>query len=174
MASFSQNSRVSDQIMDYYLRHGQNRDLEKFLRLRSSTTRSSSDGSLPALDELDRREHIAEKVGKSMENLSTLRKQSDRQNSQKLQNTQNVEETEQTPVTQQGNSAEKKSPRKTQQQQSTPPVEMVVKETKSEKKSGRNFNFNLESVIEIKLPPATVVQNPLLVSPPRNILGSYL
>ncbi|XP_053698596.1 centrosome-associated protein Alms1a-like [Sabethes cyaneus] len=168
MANLSRNSRVSDQIMEYYLRYGQNRDLEKFLRLRSSTTRSSSDGSLPGLDELDRREQVSEKIGKSMENLSTLKQRCDQQNSQKSDNSsKSKEKVGQSSTVQQQKPAEEPSPEKTQQA-----AGIVVKETKSEMKSGKKFNFNLESVIEIKLPPAPVVQHPLLISPPRNVLAS--
>ncbi|XP_055533531.1 centrosome-associated protein Alms1a-like [Wyeomyia smithii] len=170
MANLNRNSRVSDQIMDYYLRYGQNRDLEKFLRLRSSTTRSSSDGSLPALDELDRREQVAEKIGKSMENLSTLGQQKDRQFAQKSEQSKESEKTNPDTETQQSDHTDKNSSEKTKQQENRPTVGMVVKETKNEKKSGRNFNFNLESVIEIKLPSETVTHNPfLLAAPPGNV-----
>ncbi|XP_058467596.1 uncharacterized protein LOC131440362 [Malaya genurostris] len=163
MANFNRNSRVSDQIMDYYLRYGQNRDLEKFLRLRSSTTRSSSDGSLPALDELDRREQIAEKLGRSLENLSVLETQEKRKtlSHERLNEagaSKNLEEKD--------TSETEKSKLSPKQQQPKPSsAEIVVKETKNEKKSGRNFNFNLESVIEIKLPPVPVVQQPIIISP---------
>lgn len=151
MANFSGNSRVTDQIMEYYLRYGQNRDLEKFLRLRAAnTTRSSSDGSIPAATMAAEEVHrLGGKIGKSMENLSTLKKQ------------EQVEERGRKSaelMSASGGSQEKQDEKQK--------VE-VVKETKSEKKSGRNFNFNMESVIEIKLPPVATVQQPIVISPPQ-------
>ncbi|XP_039437161.1 centrosome-associated protein Alms1a-like [Culex pipiens pallens] len=161
MANISGNARITDQIMDYYVRHGQNRDLERFLRLRAaSTTRSSSDGSLPGLEELDRRERVAEKVGRSMENLSTMR--GEEQGKEKGKSRERLDASGGS-----GKSSGVKSPAKVE---AAP--EVVVKEVKSEKKSGRNFNFNLESVIEIKLPQAPPVQPAMLVSPRQAILGS--
>lgn len=160
MANISGNARITDQIMDYYVRHGQNRDLERFLRLRAaSTTRSSSDGSLPGLEELDRRERVAGKVGRSMENLSTMR--GEEQGNEKGKSRERLDASGGS-----GKSSGVKSPAKVE---AAP--EVVVKEVKSEKKSGRNFNFNLESVIEIKLPQAPPVQPAMLVSPRQAILG---
>ncbi|XP_055616787.1 centrosome-associated protein Alms1a-like isoform X2 [Toxorhynchites rutilus septentrionalis] len=156
MTNITKNARITDQIMDYYMRYGQNRDLEKFLRLRASTTRSSSDGSLPAFDELDRRTKLTEKLGKSMENLSTLR--NDEQERSKSQERLNASGGS----AKSGHSAKDKSSEKEQKddkQQQAIQSGMVVKETKCERKSGRNFNFNLESVIEIKLPsPQPILQ----------------
>ncbi|XP_058813269.1 uncharacterized protein LOC131677452 [Topomyia yanbarensis] len=159
MANLSRDGRISDQIMNYYLRYGQNRDLEKFLRLRASTTRSSSDGSLPALDELDRRGEIVEKLGKSLENLSTLAKLEQRQ-------TRSQEQLDGSGGSAKSNKKDASDAEKPNAKQSPPKqppsTGVVVKETKNEKKSGRNFSFNLESVIEIKLPPSTVVQQPVI------------
>ncbi|XP_052867982.1 centrosome-associated protein Alms1a-like [Anopheles cruzii] len=151
----SQSDRVTDLIMHYYMQHGRNRDLEKYLRLRrmSNATRSSSDGSLPGLDELQRRTMgagcAAERsgVGRSMENLSTLRKQAERQE---------LAEGEQSLRNASGESA--KSVAKSDAEQPPPATKGVtVREKKVEQKSGRNFNFNLESVIEINLPPPPTI-----------------
>lgn len=168
MANFSGNSRVTDQIMEYYLKFGQNRDLEKFLRLRAAanTTRSSSDGSIPAAtmaaEEMDR---LGGKVGRSMENLSTLKKQ------------EQAEERGRKSAELLGASGGSEGKREEKKPEVEVPKEVVVKETKSEKKSGRNFNFNLESVIEIKLPPVAAVQQqvPIVISPPQQgMLGEFL
>uniref|UniRef100_A0A182VYQ2 ALMS_motif domain-containing protein n=1 Tax=Anopheles minimus TaxID=112268 RepID=A0A182VYQ2_9DIPT len=153
----SQSDRVTDLIMHYYMEHGRNRDLEKYLRLRrmSNATRSSSDGSLPCLDELQRRVCRSDRsgVGKSMENLSTLRKKADQQQ---------LEESEKSLRNASAESAKSvanKTPDKvgTDAGDSTEAKGVTVKETKVEHKSGRNFNFNLESVIEINLPPPPTI-----------------
>ncbi|XP_055585952.1 centrosome-associated protein Alms1a-like [Uranotaenia lowii] len=159
MASCSGTGRVTDQIMDYYLRYGQNRDLEKFLRLRASTTRSSSDGSLPAFDELDRRCKVAEKLGRSMENLNKL--QQEEQNQERSKSQQDLLNAST------GSGKSVKSNKSEPKNEAPPPKAetVVVKESKVEKKSGRSFNFNLESVIEIKLPPAPVVKHPEFILP---------
>uniref|UniRef100_A0A1Q3FWG7 Putative wrky transcription factor protein 1 isoform x1 n=1 Tax=Culex tarsalis TaxID=7177 RepID=A0A1Q3FWG7_CULTA len=164
MANISGNARITDQIMDYYVRHGQNRDLERFLRLRAaSTTRSSSDGSLPGLEELDRRERLAaEKVGRSMENLSTMRSEEREQEMGRSR-----ERLDASGGSGKSGVGKEPSPKKVE-----PAPEVVVKEVRNEKKSGRNFNFNLESVIEIKLPQAPPVQPAVLVSPKQAILAS--
>ncbi|XP_058060302.1 uncharacterized protein LOC131210985 [Anopheles bellator] len=151
----SQSDRVTDLIMQYYMQHGRNRDLEKYLRLRrlSNATRSSSDGSLPGLDELQRRTMgagcAAERsgVGRSMENLSTLRKQAERQE---------LAEGEQSLRNASGESA-KSVAKSDAEQQPSASKGVTVREKKVEQKSGRNFNFNLESVIEINLPPPPTI-----------------
>ncbi|XP_052889661.1 centrosome-associated protein Alms1a-like [Anopheles moucheti] len=155
----SQSDRVTDLIMHYYMEHGRNRDLEKYLRLRrmSNATRSSSDGSLPCLDELQRRACRSacdrSGVGKSMENLSTLRKKAEQQQ---------LEESEKSLRNASAESAKSganKSSDKvgTDAGGTSDAKGVTVKETKVEHKSGRNFNFNLESVIEINLPPPPTI-----------------
>uniref|UniRef100_A0A182MNH9 Uncharacterized protein n=1 Tax=Anopheles culicifacies TaxID=139723 RepID=A0A182MNH9_9DIPT len=157
----SQSDRVTDLIMHYYMEHGRNRDLEKYLRLRrmSNATRSSSDGSLPCLDELQRRACRSacdrSGVGKSMENLSTLRKKAEQQQ---------LEESEKSLRNASAESAKsvaKNSPDKVGTDAGGGSTDankgVTVKETKVEHKSGRNFNFNLESVIEINLPPPSTI-----------------
>ncbi|XP_049285100.1 Alstrom syndrome protein 1 homolog a-like [Anopheles funestus] len=155
----SQSDRVTDLIMHYYMEHGRNRDLEKYLRLRrmSNATRSSSDGSLPCLDELQRRACRSacdrSGLGKSMENLSTLRKKAEQQQ---------LEESEKSLRNASAESAKSvanKSPDKAGPDAggSADGKGVTVRETKVEHKSGRNFNFNLESVIEINLPPPPTI-----------------
>uniref|UniRef100_A0A182N719 ALMS_motif domain-containing protein n=1 Tax=Anopheles dirus TaxID=7168 RepID=A0A182N719_9DIPT len=156
----SQSDRVTDLIMHYYMEHGRNRDLEKYLRLRrmSNATRSSSDGSLPGLDELQRRggcRLTCERsgLGKSMENLATLRKKAEQQQQ---------EESEKSLRNASAESAKNKSasPEKAGVAvagASSDVKGVTVKEKKVEQKSGRNFNFNLESVIEINLPPPPTI-----------------
>ncbi|XP_050068288.1 centrosome-associated protein Alms1a-like [Anopheles maculipalpis] len=156
----SRSDRVTDLIMHYYMEHGRNRDLEKYLRLRrvSNVTRSSSDGSLPCLDELQRRTACRSAcdrsdVRKSMENLSTLRKKAEQQQ---------LDESEKSLRNASAESAKSvasKSSDKvgTDAGGSSDAKCVKVKETKVEHKSGRNFNFNLESVIEINLPPPPTI-----------------
>uniref|UniRef100_A0A182XHK4 ALMS_motif domain-containing protein n=1 Tax=Anopheles quadriannulatus TaxID=34691 RepID=A0A182XHK4_ANOQN len=158
----SQSDRVTDLIMHYYMEHGRNRDLEKYLRLRrmSSATRSSSDGSLPCLDELQRRAcHAAAErsgLGKSMENLATLRKKAEQQQ---------LDESEKSlrnASAGSGKSNANKTPDKAVGAVATDTADakqggVTVREKKMEQKSGRNFNFNLESVIEINLPPPPTI-----------------
>uniref|UniRef100_A0A182K3I8 ALMS_motif domain-containing protein n=1 Tax=Anopheles christyi TaxID=43041 RepID=A0A182K3I8_9DIPT len=156
----SQSERVTDLIMHYYMEHGRNRDLEKYLRLRrmSSATRSSSDGSLPCMDELQRRacHGGAERsgIGKSMENLATLRKKAEQQQ---------LDESEKSLRNASAESAKSnanKTPDKVGAAAADSTVTkagVTVREKKVEQKSGRNFNFNLESVIEINLPPPPTI-----------------
>ncbi|XP_019561804.3 centrosome-associated protein Alms1a [Aedes albopictus] len=174
MANFSGNSRVTDQIMDYYLKFGQNRDLEKFLRLRASTTRSSSDGSIPTTTGLhgaEAEQRSGGKIGRSLENLSTLSKQ--KQDEERGARSAELLNASGGSDRSKSGQQQKDDATKEGNSKSDPVVEnVVVKETKSEKKSGRNFNFNLESVIEIKLPQMTTVSQPIVVSPPRGILAA--
>ncbi|KFB42741.1 AGAP013115-PA-like protein [Anopheles sinensis] len=149
----SQSDRVTDLIMHYYLEHGRNRDLEKYLRLRrmSNATRSSSDGSLPGLDELQRKAAGCPNrsgLGKSMENLSTLRKKAEQQELSEGEKSLRNASAESAKVA-------NKSTEQTDDKVGTASDAkgVTVKEKKTEQKSGRNFNFNLESVIEINLPP---------------------
>ncbi|XP_053669917.1 centrosome-associated protein Alms1a-like [Anopheles nili] len=154
----SQSDRVTDLIMHYYMEHGRNRDLEKYLRLRrmSNATRSSSDGSLPCLDEMQRRVCMGvaadrSGAGRSMENLSTLRKKADQQR---------LDESEKSLRNASAESAKSlaTSPGdKVGAATSTDTKGVTVKEKKVEQKTGRNFNFNLESVIEINLPPPPTI-----------------
>uniref|UniRef100_A0A182XW83 ALMS_motif domain-containing protein n=1 Tax=Anopheles stephensi TaxID=30069 RepID=A0A182XW83_ANOST len=147
----SRSDRVTDLIMHYYMEHGRNRDLEKYLRLRrgSNVTRSSSDGSLPCLDELQRRTACRSAcdqsdVRKSMENLSTLRKKAEQQQ---------LDESEKSLRNASAESAKSmanKSPDKvgTGAGSSTDAKGVTVKETKVEHK---------KSVIEINLPPPPTI-----------------
>ncbi|XP_049532052.1 Alstrom syndrome protein 1 homolog a-like [Anopheles darlingi] len=151
----AQSDRVTDLIMHYYLQHGRNRDLEKYLRLRrlSSATRSSSDGSLPNLCPSSGCA-AAERsgAGRSMENLSTLRQEAERQE---------VAEGEQSIHRKNASAGSGKSSNNSAKQADGEGEAVggdavkgvTVREKKVEQKSGRNFNFNLESVIEINLPP---------------------
>lgn len=171
MANLSGNSRVTDQIMEYYTKYGQNRDLEKFLRLRANTTRSSSDGSIPTSTALhgEGDQGSGGKVGKSLENLSTLgkRKQDDERERRSAELLNASGGSDRSKSGQRKDDVTKEG-EKTQEQVEN----VVVKETKSEKKSGRNFNFNLESVIEIKLPQqVATMQQPIVVSTPPGMLA---
>uniref|UniRef100_A0A182PZI4 ALMS motif domain-containing protein n=1 Tax=Anopheles farauti TaxID=69004 RepID=A0A182PZI4_9DIPT len=163
----SQSDRVTDLIMHYYMEHGRNRDLEKYLRLRrmSNATRSSSDGSLPCLDELQRRGgcRIASErsgLGKSMENLATLRKKAEQQQQEESEKSLRNASAE-SAKSLQGNKSS--TPDKAAAgggavvAGSSDVKGVTVKEKKVEHKSGRNFNFNLESVIEINLPPPPTI-----------------
>ena len=122
------NTSDNDKIMEYYQKHGQNRDLEKYLRFRRNSTRSSSDGSIPVYNES--KEEIDKKVGRSLENLATLK---------------SVEFRPPEPIINDENKNAGSDER---------PNKLVVstKDSKKEKKLGKNYNFNVESVIEINMP----------------------
>ncbi|XP_035779001.1 uncharacterized protein LOC118459580 [Anopheles albimanus] len=162
-SNMAQSDRVTDLIMHYYLQHGRNRDLEKYLRLRrlSSATRSSSDGSLPNLcpgSGCAGSERSG--AGRSMENLSTLRQEAERQElaeGEQSMHCKNASAGSGKSVSKSSNSSAKQAGGEGEAVGGDAAKGVTVREKKVEQKSGRNFNFNLESVIEINLPPPPTI-----------------
>ncbi|XP_050081727.1 uncharacterized protein LOC126569000 [Anopheles aquasalis] len=175
----AQSDRVTDLIMHYYMQHGRNRDLEKYLRLRrlSSATRSSSDGSLPNLcpgSACAGAERSG--AGRSMENLSTLRQEAERQElaeGEQSIHRKNASAGSGKSISKSSNSSAKQAEGEAVGGDAAKGV--TVREKKVEQKSGRNFNFNLESVIEINLPPPpTITIAGGAVSAPPSIMCSQM
>lgn len=128
-------SKLSSTVLDYYYKYGQNRDLEKYLRMKRSTSKSSSDSSLKnyesgrskSLNMSDSKskskDDSAPSATKSIENMC--------ESGDGLPNTEKSKDT--SPI---------KIEKKTQQR------------FKSKSKS-KSYNLNLESSIEINLPSST-------------------
>jgi hypothetical protein len=154
---------LSESIVQYYLKHGQNRDLEKYLRLRSS--RSSSDSSLPQHPA----DFIADRVHKSLENLNKLKDElSDRGKigsgekspKQSEKSGENIE----SEIDGDEKSKSKENIDKTNN------IKVSVKQQSDNKSENKKnpFNFNVESVIEISVPQLQA-QNPLPLPAPATV-----
>lgn len=143
----SKHHAISDQILEYYHKFGQNRDLEKYLRLRQNYSKSSSDGSIS--------NHpvncLTSKLGKSLENLSLLKSnikdKSDEIIVEKKDKT-TVKEIEESPAV----------PVKDEKTKIVKNIKIKSEELKKGDKKSKSFNFNVESTIEISMPPPLVPQ----------------
>lgn len=140
-------SKLSSTVLDYYYKYGQNRDLEKYLRMkRQNSSKSSSDSSLKnfesAYNVSDTR-----RITKSMEKLDFSDNKTKSKDDLEHKASKSAEIVDETGdgIKQTNKSNEKdqiKIEKKTQQQ------------FKGKSKS-KSYNFNLESSIEINLPAAT-------------------
>lgn len=131
---------LSESIVQYYLKHGQNRDLERYLRLRGS--RSSSDTSLPHHPS----DFITDRVHKSLENLSKLKDEAfDREKEESVEEKSEISE----------KSGENLESEKSKENiDKTNNIKVLVKQQSDNKSENKKnpFNFNVESVIEISVP----------------------
>lgn len=138
-------SKLSSTVLDYYYKYGQNRDLEKYLRMkRRSGSKSSSDSSLKNIDSTN---YNAERNTKSMDKLDfsdNKTKSKDGTLPQTSKSTENIS----------GSSAERKNVKEPREQQPIK-IEKKTQQHLSSKSKSKSYNFNLESSIEINLPPST-------------------
>lgn len=145
-------SKLSSTVLDYYYKYGQNRDLEKYLRLkRQSTSKSSSDSSLKNYASADSPTLDCKRITKSMEKLNL----SDR----KIQFADGGDQNEpqcssagkpSAPIDSELNDKSKDRHKSNK----SPPIKIEKKtqqQWKSKSKS-KSYNFNMESSIEINLP----------------------
>lgn len=147
-------SKLSSTVLDYYYKYGQNRDLEKYLRVkRQSTSKSSSDSSLKNYASADSPTLDCKRITKSMEKLNL----SDRR-------IQFTDEDDQCEPPQSGGagrpsaegvneSSGDKSKDKHKSNESQPiKIEKKTQQQWKCKSKSKSYNFNMESSIEINLP----------------------
>lgn len=120
---------IDASIVDYYLNHGRNRDLEKFLRLRSRSSSNISDLSEDA--RLNEKKRLSK--SKSLETLTKLPDKS-------------VEEEPAIPEPQPNPKDVVTNPKELPRVE-TSNIKVKLKQNKKEKN-----NFNVESIIEINFP----------------------
>lgn len=126
-------SSLSATILDYYNKYGQNRDLEKYLRVQQSRSKSSSEGSLLNADA----KASNERIGKSLDDLSPNKsKDAEKEQSKKDKS----KEKSGGKSSSDGNIDQIKIQKTSSQQ--------LNKKTKS-----KSYSFNTESNIEIIFPP---------------------
>lgn len=149
-------SKLSSTVLDYYYKYGQNRDLEKYLRLkRQSTSKSSSDSSLRNYASADSPTLDYQRITKSMEklNLSDRKIQfadEDGQNEPHGSSAGNPSATIDSGL----NESSREKPKDKSKPNETQPIKIekkVQQEWKSKSKS-KSYNFSMESSIEINLP----------------------
>lgn len=151
-----ETSKLSSTVLDYYYKYGQNRDLEKYLRLkRQSTSKSSSDGSLRNYASADSSMLDCKRITKSMEKLNLSDRKirfddKDDENHSKSDGGEKPSTTAKNPEPKLHEPQPIKIEKKTQQQ------------WKGKSKS-KSFNFNVESSIEINLPSTSSM--PILPMP---------
>lgn len=149
------SAKLSSTVLDYYTRYGQNRDLEKYLRLRRhSTSKSSSDSSLN-LFEASNLASQNERIVKSMETLQV--------DDKKVKISDVIDKSASEPENKIEN--EKKT-----HVNDSPPITVQKKSSRHERRKSKNksYNLSLESNIEINLPTlATSLPSiPIVVEPP--------
>lgn len=136
---FAKKSTLSATVLDYYKKYGQNRDLEKYLRVRKqNSSKSSSDGSLHNF-ERNASAAEAERVRRSLQKLCID------ENKEKIPSSPQTKSQEEIKSAGGGRSAST--------DRVTPPKVKVEKKGQFRKKSkSKSYNMNLESSIEITLP----------------------
>lgn len=144
------SSKLSSTVLDYYYKFGQNRDLEKFLRLKRNNSKSSSDsvGSSRNCD-YSNLQTETDRITKSMERLYLPGSETGakRRETRETKSTENICDStddfkeEIKPIDDNRIKIEKKS------QQSV-----------KNKSKSKSYNLNLESSIEINLPPTNPLQ----------------
>lgn len=146
-----QTSKLSSTVLDYYYKYGQNRDLEKYLRLkRQSTSKSSSDSSLKNYGSADSSTLDCKRITKSMEKLNF----SDRKiqfNDEHSDHDQQRNRSNTNPNADESNRNKLEYKKKPDESQPIKIGKKTQHQWKSKSKS-KSYNFNVESSIEINLP----------------------
>lgn len=137
---------LSATILEYYNKYGQNRDLEKYLRVRQNYNKSSSEGSLQIAGEMEQ----LSIQGKSLENIKQLRGFDTYDDSEKTTNTrENSKTNEQFSMgSTKHNSV---SPKQQKHQLPDTPRVRITKKLDNLALKSKKLNFNLESSIEFSL-----------------------
>lgn len=139
-------SKLSSTVLDYYYKYGQNRDLEKYLRLkRCNSSKSSSDCSSTKNIECNNLSGESERAAKSLEKLNL----SDRKSKQK---TGENRETKSSDNLSDNSKATNSQTKKSDGHRIK--IEKKTRETIKGKSKSKSYNLNLESSIEINLPPS--------------------
>lgn len=140
-------SKLSSTVLDYYYKYGQNRDLEKYLRLkRQSTSKSSSDSSLRNYAGGDSTTE-SRRITKSMDQLDL----SDRH----VQIEDDFEHIKSNKNENIGKSNRDESIDKPINDNKHIKIEKKTQQQWTGKSKSKSYNFNLESSIEIALPTTT-------------------
>lgn len=155
-------SKLSSTVLDYYYKYGQNRDLEKYLRLKQrNSSKSSSDSSLKNYDSSN---YTMEnkRTTKSLEKLdSSDGKTKSKDDLEKVigKSTENVND-----------------PKATSKQKDKPDEKTQIKFEKKTlqqikgKSKSKSYNLNMESSIEINLPSSSsvpILSTPIMESIPK-------
>lgn len=133
-------SKLSSTVLDYYYKYGQNRDLEKFLRMKRSTSKSSSDSSFKN-NESSNYAGDSRRITKSMDKLNLNDGKS-----------KSKDESEQRAV--KSNEDGPKEKKKSNEEHQIRIEKRSEQHFKGKSKS-KSYNVNLESCIEINLPSST-------------------
>lgn len=149
-------SKLSSTVLDYYYKYGQNRDLEKYLRLkRQSTSKSSSDSSLKNYASADSPTLDCKRISKSMErlNLSDRKIQFADEDDQNEPQCSSAGKPSATIDSELNESSRDKSKDKHKPNESQPiKIENKTQQQWKSKSKSKSYNFNMESSIEINLP----------------------
>lgn len=142
-------SKLSSTVLDYYYKYGQNRDLEKYLRLkRQSTSKSSSDSSLRNYGGSDSLSD-SRRITKSMEKLDLSGRKPQIEDDSEFQTKHSAEN-----VDKSNRDKSKDKPKSSETKQIK--IEKKTQQQWAGKSKSKSYNFNLESSIEIALPTSTV------------------
>lgn len=135
-------TNLSSTVLDYYNKYGQNRDLEKYLRLRrQNSSKSSSDGSLY---NFERANTVAEteRVRKSLQKLNVSGEKDAKVAGVKLPSEQNTGET----------AADMKD-KLIGKSQTAAGEQIKIQKILRKKSKSKSYNVSMESNIEINMPP---------------------
>lgn len=136
-------SKLSSTVLDYYYKYGQNRDLEKYLRMRRSTSKSSSDSSLKNYESTSDSKRLA----KSMDKLDLSDSKSKIKDDSGRRTTKSTDD-----VCESGD-----GPKQNKKANDNDRIK-IEKKTQQQfkgKSKSKSYNLNLESSIEINLPSST-------------------
>lgn len=139
-------SKLSSTVLDYYYKYGQNRDLEKYLRMKRSTSKSSSDSSLKN-NESSSYIGDSRRIIKSMDNVSSI----DGKSKSKDDSDQIAEKP--TKVVCDAGDATKVKKKSNENDQIR--IEKKTEQHFKGKSKSKSYNVNLESCIEINLPTSS-------------------
>lgn len=139
-------SKLSSTVLDYYYKYGQNRDLEKYLRMKRSTSKSSSDSSLKNNDSSSYAGD-SRRITKSMDKLDLIDGKSKSKDDSEQRAVKSTED-----VCESGDGTkQKKKSNETDQIR----IEKRTEQHFKGKSKSKSYNVNLESCIEINLPSST-------------------
>lgn len=139
---FMKKTNLSTTVLDYYNKYGQNRDLEKYLRLRrQNSSKSSSDGSLYNFERTNTAAE-AERVRKSLQKLNVSEGSGAKVADDNLLPDQNVA----------GPSANVKE-KSSGKSSATAGEQIKIQKVLRKKSKSKSYNVSMESNIEINMPP---------------------
>lgn len=136
--------KLSSTVLDYYYKYGENRDLEKYLRFKRSTSKSSSDSSSRTNEYSSLRSNY-ERITKSMDKLHLSENPREKDiKSRKTKSTENIPETTNQSQTENASNDNENRIK----------IEKKAQHTVQSKSKSNLYNLNLESSIEVTLAPS--------------------